>query len=106
MKLWKYVLCPFYISFAPYIVLSMLIFWAMGCSVSVKSEPGKEESVRAATTDEFRFQCSNDLARGIGDLVYRCVNKEATCYVLHDGGLQCFKTGDTNESCKFPQPNK
>src|SRR5580692_895733 len=66
LKLWKYALCPFYVSLAPYIVMSALIFNTIGC----ERKPSQEEITRAADLIRGQEDECKQIANDLGGLAY------------------------------------
>lgn len=97
MKLWRYNFCPFYVSFAPYIVLSFILVSLMGCISEPKTD---NEKAKDKLTDEYSMGCTNDITSSSAHITYRCENAEAICYRGSDA-IFCFLKDKM--SCKYPQ---
>ena len=74
LKLWRYVLCPFYVNFAPYIVMSALIFNTIGCT----QKPSQKEILHAANLIRGEEDECKEIAEDLGALDYTYGNAEST----------------------------
>lgn len=86
-RLWKFNFCPFYVAFAPYIVLSLLIFGLIGCDESTPDSPKNGVLI----DKPYNMECTDDLAPNSNSVrIVRCMNKEMVCYLLYQHAMNCF----------------
>jgi hypothetical protein len=121
LKLWKYALCPFYVNFAPYVVISALIFNIIGCTDNAEEKAYQ----RIKTENERRDNCQ-ELAQCLGaegNLGYSQEDQVWVCAIFRKGSPHIFqgfresslpaairscnlKGEIKNETCKFPRTKK
>jgi hypothetical protein len=112
LKLWKYALCPFYINFAPYIIMSLVLGNLMGCTGSQVPKIGE----CFYDLDLYEYNRNIYQVKEIGTLGLKAINNKGTEYIFYSKEIQkdhfidcfdlfeCYKNvGVKDETCKLPR---